>query len=269
MRGLPRQSPDLCVVLSTPVLPSTMSRFNVQGAILEQATGQIDKKGLKAASGAAGGAMAAAAVGPGSAVGNALVSANGVMASKAMAVGVETIGARNTGMLLSKFGGASSAAFVLPVGIFGVQFASGVTQWWKGEIDGQTLTEQSTINFTTMAAGFGGGAAGAAGGAMAGAWFGPVGAMIGTVVGALGGGMGGACLGETATRACFDAYFGETLEKRTKLRMAYADLGLEFGASNERVHKKYQELTRKHQNDKGEKIIKTNAAYEIIRASQN
>lgn len=219
---------------------------------------------------AAGCAGVAGAAGGGS---NALVAANGVMGGHAMKAMVENVGARNTAMVLSKTGGASSATIVLPIGLLGYQFACDVKSYWKGEIDGNDLAENTTKNVTAMGAGCAGGYGGAVVGAEVGAFGGPVAAMIGAVAGAVAGGIAGAIAGDTVASAALDSFLGGgTCEQRSALRKAYRQLGLEQGVSNADVKRKYHQLCREKHPDKGgdhDEWIKINAAYEIIRASQN
>lgn len=204
---------------------------------------------------------------------NALISANGVMGGHAMKAMVETVGARNTAMVLSKTGGASSATVFLPIGLLGYQFACDVKSYWKGEKDGHDVAENTTKNVTAMGAGCAGGYGGAVVGAEVGALGGPVGAMIGAILGAVVGGVAGSTVGDKVASAGLDTFLGGgTCEQRSALRKAYCKLGLEQGASNADVNTKYHQFCEEKHPEKGgdyDEWIKINAAYEIIRASQN
>jgi hypothetical protein len=224
------------------------------------------KTGMAAGAGAVG--VAAARGGS-----NALVAANGVMGGHAMKAMVETVGARNTAMVLSKTGGASSATVILPIGLLGYQFACDVKRYWKGDIDGKELAETTTKNVAAMGAGCVGGYGGAVVGAEVGLVGGPVGAVVGGVVGAVVGGVAGAIIGDSICSTALDSLLGGgTCEKRATLRKAYRQLGLEEGTPNDVVRAKYLRLSKANHPDKGgnkKEFVKINAAYEIIRASQN
>lgn len=243
-----------------------------EGKILEKAGTSIQSGRTGAAAGAAGLGIAAATAGTMGAAGNALTSANGVVAGHAMAWGVSTIGAKQTGMILSKAGGASAAAVILPIGIFGYQFACDVKKWYDGKIDSQTLAENSTNNLGAIAGGVAAGAGAAYAGAYVGAAFGPVGAMVGAIGAAVLAGVAGAWAGEAVTKKAFDAFFDGPADQRARLRKAYSVLGLDSNASPEQVGKRYKALALKHHPDKGgdhAKFIQVNAAYEVIRAAYN
>merc|ERR1719506_1547360 len=97
--------------------------------------------------------------------------------------------------------------------------------------------------------------------------------MIGGIVGAVVGGVAGAVLGGWTASKALDTFLGGgTCEQRAALRKAYRQLGLDKDAPNNVVRAKYLQLTEeKHPNKGGDKdeFVKINAAYEIIRASQN
>ena len=203
----------------------------------------------------------------------AVVAANGVMGGHAMKAMVETVGARNTALVLSKTGGASSATVILPIGLLGIQFACDVRKYWKGEIDGQDLAESTTKNVTAMGGGCVGGFGGAVLGAEIGVLGGPVGAMVGAIGGAVVGGIAGAIIGDKSASAALDGFLGGgTCEERSALRKAYHQLGLAQGVSNAVVRKKYLQLCKDKHPDKGgdhKEWVKIHTAYELIRASQN
>merc|ERR1712054_494855 len=220
--------------------------LNHSGAAKKKLQEKVPRANTGMAAGA--GAVGVAAARGGS---NALVAANGVMGGHAMKAMVDTVGARNAGMVLARTGGASSATVVLPIGLLGDQFACDVKKYWKGDIDGAQLAESTTKNIASMGVGCVGGYGGAVVGAEVGLVGGPVGAMVGGIVGAVVGGVTGAIIGEN---------------------VASSALGLEQGASNSDVRSRYLRLSRDNHPDKGgnkKEFVKINTAYEIIRASQN
>merc|ERR1719408_549012 len=178
---------------------------------------------------------------------------------------VRAVGARNAGMVLARTGGASSATVILPIGLLGYQFACDMKSYWKGDIDGAQLAESTTKNLAAMGVGCLGGYGGAVVGAEVGLIAGPVGAVVGGVAGAI--------VGDNVASGALNSLLGGgTCEQRATLRKAYRELGLEQGASNADVRAKYLKLSREKHPDRGgnkQDFVKINAAYELIRASQN
>lgn len=202
----------------------------------------------------------------------AIVAANGIVGGRAMAYGVKNFGVGPTRYALSKAGGASSATFLIPVGMFGVQFAYDIKSYWNGQITGNKVAESSYENICSLGLGAVGGWAGAITGAEVGACFGPVGAVVGAVGGAITIGMVGAYDGEQLAKRSLNYFLGGTCDQREQLRKSFGVLGLAQTATNEEVSKRYKRLCLEKHPDKGgdkDEFIKLHAAYEIIRASRN
>lgn len=227
-----------------------------------------DNKRVK--QGAAGGMAGVAAGAQGGS--NALVAANGILGGHAMKAMVGTVGAKNTALALRSTGGASSATIVLPIGMLGYQFACDVRRYWKGEIDGVDLVEDTTKNLASLATGGAGGWAGAVLGAEAGLVGGPVGSVFGAVVGAVAGGILGAFVGNGVAEGALKSFFGGSCDQRSVLRKSFRVLDLDQSASNDAIRKRYLRLCQQHHPDKGgdkAKFIEIHSAYEIIRSSRD
>lgn len=219
--------------------------------------------------GAAAGAIGAGVAARGGS--NALVAANGVLGGHVMKASVNAVGAQNTAVALRYAGGANAATIILPIGLFGYDFACDVGKYWKGEIDGVDLAENTTKNLATLAAGGCGGYGGAVIGAEVGMWAGPISAVAGAVIGAVVGGISAAWVGNSLAEESLKRFFGGSCDKRSMLRKSFRVLGLDQNASNEEIRKRYLALCKNNHPDKGgdnAKFVEINAAYEIIRASQ-
>jgi hypothetical protein len=247
-----------------------MSVYNHSDKVAKKIQGSNNGYVKQGAAGGMGGLAVAA--GQAGARAPGIVAANGVAGGHAMKAMVQVAGANNAAIALRAAGGANAATIILPVCYLGVQFGKDVYKFWRGEIDGRRLAENSVSNLAGVLAGGAAGFGGAIVGAEIGLLAGPVGAGVGAIAGAVAGGIAGGWAGNKAAQAAFSSFFGSSCDQRALLRKSYRTLGLTQDASNETIRKTYLKLSKQsHPDKKGgdqKKFIEINSAYEVIRASR-